>query len=223
MTPKTAAIIVAAGSSRRMGFDKLMAPLGGEPVLWRSIQAFAGPEISQIVVVTSDDRRDALAKNVAALGRRVVFVPGGAERHLSVAEGLRALAPDTEFVAVHDGARPLVSRADLARVIAKAHEVAAASLAHPVVDTVKRADAAGRVTGAVDRTGLWGMETPQVFSLPLLRRAYDAVLAAGKTPTDEVSAVEFIGHDVFLVESTAPNLKITHPQDLALAGRLLTP
>lgn len=216
------AIIVAAGSSRRMGFDKLAAPLAGRPVLECAVRALARcTEIAEIVLVTSPDRWAAAEAWVAAVTDAtrvpVRFAPGGAERHDSVAAGLAALDSATTLVAVHDGARPLVSTDDLRRVIAEARATGAASLARPVVETLKRADATGWVTTSVDRDGLWAMETPQVFEVGLLLQAYAAARARGQTLTDEVSAVQAAGRSVRLVASTSLNLKITHPQDLALA------
>jgi len=222
----TSAIIVAAGSSRRMGFNKLEASLAGRSVLEHAVRALAAcGEFGEIVLVTSSERWEEGPARVRAMaaetGVPVRLVRGGAERHHSVAAGLEALSPSSVLVAVHDGARPLVSAGDLRRVVAEARLSGAASLAHPVVETLKRADAAGRVTTGVDRDHLWAMETPQVFRTALLREAYAAALVRGEKPTDEVSAVQAAGHPVHLVASTSPNLKITHPQDLALAEKLL--
>ncbi len=223
----TTGIIVAAGHSRRMGFDKLEASLAGQPVLWRSLMALTRcADLAEIIVVTDDTRAARLRERlVTEEGRpvagRVRFVPGGAERCDSVAAGLAAVSPQTQLVAVHDGARPLVAPEDIARTIRQARLTGAAALAHRVVETVKRADAAGRVLAAVDRDGLWAMETPQVFALPLLRDACARAQAEGATPTDEVSAVAALGHDVWLVEATSFNPKITHPPDLALAEKYL--
>lgn len=216
------AIIVAAGSSRRMGFDKLGAPLAGRSVLEGTTRALAGSgEFGEIVLVTSPERWAEAQVWVGAVveetGVLVRFAPGGSERHDSVAAGLAAVDPAAGLVAVHDGARPLVSVNDLRRVVAEARGCGAASLAHPVVETLKRADEDGAVSEGVDRDGLWAMETPQVFDIGLLRDAYAAALARGETLTDEVSAVQGAGRSVRLVASTSVNLKITHPQDLALA------
>jgi 2-C-methyl-D-erythritol 4-phosphate cytidylyltransferase len=220
------AVIVAAGSSRRMGFDKLAALLAGRTVLEHSVRALAGcGEFAEVVLVTSNDRLVVVQGWAEEVTRdtevAVRCVRGGVERHDSVAAGLAAIDPAATLVAVHDGARPLVAATDVRRVVAAAREMGAASLAHPVVETLKRADEAGRVTGSVDRTGIWAMETPQVFAVGLLRAAYAAALARGEVLTDEVSAVQAAGREVRLVPSTACNLKITHPSDLALADRLV--
>jgi len=220
------AIIVAAGTSRRMGFDKLAARLAGRSVLEHAVRALAGSGVvGELVVVTDGERWSACrgwAGEVAReTGVRIRQLPGGVERHDSVAAGLAALDPAARLVAVHDGARPLVSGEDIRRVVAAADVTGAATLAHPVVDTLKRADATGRVTASVERDGLWAMETPQVFRSQLLHDAYAAARARGEHLTDEVSAVQGAGHSVQLVASTSMNLKITHAQDLAVAERLL--
>ena len=205
-----------------MGFDKLLADLGGEPVLARSVRALAGCDaIEQIVIVAHASRlseMEAIA-SPAALGKLRAVVAGGAQRHLSVVEGIKTCGQEVDFIAVHDGARPLVAAADLSAVILRARQTGAAALAHPVVETLKRADSRGFVKDSVDRTGLWAMETPQVFRADLLRRACDEALRTGVEPTDEVSAVHALGHAVSLVRSTVLNLKITEPADFELARR----
>jgi 2-C-methyl-D-erythritol 4-phosphate cytidylyltransferase len=223
----TSALIVAAGSSRRMGFDKLAASLAGCSVLERAVRALAGSgEFGEVILVTGRDRWDEVCGWVAVVAAElqvpVRWAPGGAERSDSVASGLAAMSPEAVLVAVHDGARPLVSAEDVRRVVAAARVSGAAALAHPVVETVKRADAAGCVTGSVERDGLWAMETPQVFQTALLRAATAAARARGENPTDEVTVVQAAGCPVQLVASTSPNLKITHAHDLALASSLLS-
>lgn len=136
-----AAIIVAAGSSRRAGFDKLLAPLHGVKVLERSIRAFAScREITEIVVVCPEERFHAINGADLETEIPVTRVDGGAERHESVQNGLAALLYTPEFVAVHDGARPLITVEQISRCIQTAREYGAAASAHPVTDTLKRAD-----------------------------------------------------------------------------------
>jgi 2-C-methyl-D-erythritol 4-phosphate cytidylyltransferase len=147
--------------------------------------------------------------------------PGGAERQDSVRMGLAALDGSTRFVAVHDGARPLVSPDDINATAAAAIEHRAAALARRATETMKRADGNDFCVESVSRENLWCMETPQVFEVSLLREAYQNIASSGMTVTDEVSAVQAFGVKVKFIESRHPNLKITTPADLALAGSLL--
>ncbi len=220
----TSAIIVAAGSSRRMGFNKLLAPLAGVPVLRRTLEAFQGCEaIGEIVLVGGDEVFAAVEewRQGTSLSKVAALVPGGAERHLSVQAGLDALSASAELVAVHDGARPLISRNQIAKCVAQAGECGAVACARPVTETLKRVREDGQITGAMDREGAWIMETPQVFRVSLLRDAYAHVLADGLLVTDEVSAMQHLGHPVWVVANASPNPKITFPSDLTLAERFL--
>lgn len=215
------AIIVAAGSSRRAGFDKLVAPLGEEPVLLHSIRAFVAAGCAAVVVVCPETRWQCVGLDKTTFGIPVVRVDGGAERQDSVNAGLQALPADTRWVAVHDGARPLITPDGIRACLAAAQETGAAACAHPVVDTLKRADHRGfSLPERVSRDGLWGMETPQIFDISLLQRAYRCVAEQQLCVTDEVSAVEAVGVQTRLVQVGA-NIKITHPGDLALAALLL--
>lgn len=214
-----AAVIVASGSSRRMGFDKLAAELNGRPVLRTSIDRFmASPSITRVVVVCPQERFDALLDG--EFPKPLERVDGGTERQDSVIAGLNALDTET-LVAVHDGARPLITVEAIETCIAAATEFGAASLARPISETIKRADARGFSQEGVDRDGLWHTETPQIFRTKLLKEAYELVCANGLAVTDEVSAVEALGVETKLVTSATPNLKITHPADLALAEALV--
>lgn len=219
------AVIVAAGSSRRMGFDKLFADLEGKPVVAHSVAAFeACGAVDEIVVVTREGGAPWFHDLARGEGWRKLrrVVPGGAERHLSVWNGLEASATgEGDFIAVHDGARPLVTPDMIERCLDRARAVGAACCAAPVSDTLKRADASGCVAGGVDRAGMWAMHTPQIFAAAALVRAYRAVLEAGSVVTDEASALEAIGLPVALVDSIDYNLKITYPADLRLAGTIL--
>lgn len=219
---RISAIIVAAGSSRRMGFDKLGADLGGETVLVRSMQAVAScAEVVELRVVTNSEKFAEVRAAAQRLGITSFLeaIPGGSERHLSVAAGLERIGPDCELVAVHDAARPLVTAEAIRRCAEAAASHGGASLAHRIVDTLKRADLSGEVNEAVSRDNLWAMETPQIFRTELLRRAYETVLSRGELVTDEVSALAAIGQKVMLVENTTPNLKITVAGDLDLARK----
>jgi 2-C-methyl-D-erythritol 4-phosphate cytidylyltransferase len=217
----TSAIIVAAGSSRRMGFNKLLAPLAGLPVLERTLHAFAECEaVDEIIIVCGDEISEAMT-DWDALPKVVAVVPGGAERHDSVWAGLLRVAETSQIVAVHDGGRPLITSQQIERCITVARERHAAASARPITETLKRCDETGRIVDSIERTGAWIMETPQVFRRELLVEAYEHVLREKLLVTDEVSAVQALGHDVYVVDNPEPNLKITYPADLALAERLL--
>lgn len=220
----TSAIIVAAGSSRRMGFNKLLAPLGGIPVLRRTLGEFqACAEVDEIIVVTGEDVAEQIRhwRDHGGLSKLVAIVPGGAERHFSVWNGLRKCSPKSEIVAVHDGARPLISPVQISKCIAAAREQRAVACARPMTETIKRVDADGRITESLDRNGVWVMETPQVFAKDLLVSAYEAVIRDGALVTDEVSAVQHVGVAVVVVDNPSPNPKITFPADLVFAENFL--
>lgn len=210
------AIIVAAGSSRRMGFDKLFAPLSGKPVIAHTLKAFerAG-SVTDIIIVARENRHGEFEKVRTPKVREIVA--GGEHRQDSVASGLLHLDAEAKYVAVHDAARPLVMPEMIERVFTKAREEGAASAAEAVSDTLKRADVDLAVKESVDRHQLFAMQTPQIFERTLLERAYRAVFAKNLRITDEVSAVEHLGHKVVLVPSEDPNFKITFERDLKLA------
>lgn len=219
----TSAIIVAAGSSRRMGFNKLLAPLAGEPVLRRTLGVFQVCDaIDEIIVVTSDALRPEINSwRSTGLGKITQIITGGAERHLSVHAGLQALNSACQIVAVHDGARPLISVAQITRCVEAAATKAAVACARPMTETLKRCDTTGRIIDSIDRANAWIMETPQVFQRTLLVQAYDAVLRDALHVTDEVSAVQHLGASVHVVENFELNPKITFPADILLAQRFV--
>jgi 2-C-methyl-D-erythritol 4-phosphate cytidylyltransferase len=219
----TTAIIVAAGSSRRMGFHKLAAELCGKPVLRWTIEAFdACVAVDDLLIVVGEATREMVLEwaEEGCFAKPVQISEGGAERHLSVHEGLKRLPESADIVAVHDGARPLISPEQIARCIAKARECKAVACARPVTETLKRVDARGVICGSVEREGTWIMETPQVFERSLLCRAYECVVREGLLVTDEVSAVQQVGAEVHVLDNPRPNLKITYPSDLGLAAQL---
>jgi 2-C-methyl-D-erythritol 4-phosphate cytidylyltransferase len=214
------AIIVAAGSSRRMGFDKILAPLLGRPLIAHAIQAFeAATSVGEIVVVAAKDRQGDL-RGIGA-SKIKTMVEGGEHRQDSVAAGLLHVSEAARHVAVHDAARPLITPSLIERVFAKAQEAGAAAAAEPVSDTLKRADAELTVRESVDRHHVFAMQTPQIFERELLERAYRAAFATNLHVTDEVSAVQHLGHKVALVPSDDFNFKITYPRDLQLAEWVL--
>ena len=219
------AIIVAAGDSRRMGFDKLFATIVGRPVIAHTIGAFerAG-SVGEIIVIGREDRLDEIKAIVRDENFKKVrsIVPGGKHRQDSVRAGLDHLAAGAKYVAVHDAARPLITPEQIECVLEQCRMHAAASLAEPISDTLKYADSEFFVTGPVDRHQLYAMQTPQVFERPLIEDAYRAVYAENVSVTDEVSAVERLGRKVILVPNKDLNFKITYPRDLNLAEFVLT-
>ena len=219
------AILVAAGSSRRMGFDKLTADLAGKPVAVHSLLAFeACASVERIVLVTREERVaefEQLGEHhcISKLKR---VVAGGAERHLSVWNGIQAAnANPKDYIAVHDAARPLITPAAIEACLDNAKHHGASACAVPVTDTLKRATADGAVTGSVKRDHLWAMQTPQIFQASILDRAYRQILRTEDIVTDEVSAVQKLGISVFLTRLDEPNFKITVPRDLDLARLVL--
>jgi 2-C-methyl-D-erythritol 4-phosphate cytidylyltransferase len=208
-----------------MGFDKLFAPLAGKPVIAHSIAAFERcADIGEIILVTREDRFDEMRDLIAANRFSKVnhIIAGGAERHFSVWNGLQISSDTAGFVAIHDGARPLVTPQNISDGIALAEKEGASCLAAPVPDTLKRADADGYVTESVDRRGLWAMQTPQIFSRDLILKAYRAVIAGNELVTDEVSAVQGLGAKVALFQNQDWNFKITFPRDLELAEQVIS-
>ena len=220
-----AAVIVAAGDSRRMGFDKLFATIAGKSVIAHTIQAFERAEcVCEIIIVARKDRLDQIKSTVRDEKFKKVrsIVPGGKHRQDSVRAGLDHLDAVAKYVAVHDAARPLITPEQIERVFEQCRINAAASLAEPISDTLKYADTEFFVTGSVDRHQLYAMQTPQVFERQLIENAYRAVYAENASVTDEVSAVERLGRKVVLVPNKDSNFKITYPRDLELAEFVLT-
>ena len=215
----TGAIIVAAGSSQRMGgIDKLLAPLGGRPVIAHSIAVFAShPRIETLAIVVSLANEATIRALTAELAPDAHVVLGGARRRDSVANGLDALA-HRDYVLVHDGARPLVTAEMIDAALDGAIQSGASLCAVPVSDTVKRAADDGLVASTVNRERLWLAQTPQAFRADVLRRAH---AAHDIDATDDAALVELIEEPVRLVMGSSENLKITTPSDLALAAAIL--
>jgi 2-C-methyl-D-erythritol 4-phosphate cytidylyltransferase len=224
---KVALLLLAAGRGTRFGgpLAKVYMPLAGQPVLLRSAQRLRqvapDPALAQLIVlVAPDDRAGPLAPllpALSALGARVVG--GGATRQQSMLRGLEAAGP-CDLVLIHDAARPLFSIAAARACIARAATCGAALLATKTTDTLKRVGADGTVLGTIDRRDVWSAQTPQVIQRALLERALAQAAAQGLDATDDVALVEAIGGTVAIVESAARNLKITRPDDLAIAEAL---
>ncbi len=219
------AIIVAAGSSRRMGFDKLFTPLAGKPVLWHSLKAFSEcKEVDEILIVAKEEQMDDVEKLVGAekLTKVKKVIGGGTERHISVWNGLQAVgAEGSAYIGIHDGARPLTTPKLIKACLDLARVHGAACCASQIPDTVKRASIEQMVTDSVERTGLWAMQTPQFFSSGLILQAYASLMAKHEMVTDEVSAVQKMRKKIALLKNEEWNFKITFPHDLELAEHVL--
>jgi len=217
------AIIVAAGSSERMGFDKLFALVSGKPIIAHTIAAFERTScVEEIILVGRADGLGELQKIIGQPTKVKQIVAGGAERSDSVRAGLDHLNLKSDFVAVHDAARPMITPEKITRVFDVCRATGgAAALAEPINDTLKRADLDLAVKESVDRNGVYAMQTPQVFARKLLEEAYRLVVKKNVSVTDEVSAVELLGCKVVLVPNHDFNFKITYPRDLPLAEFVL--
>lgn len=217
---KICAVIVAAGNSTRMqsgGASKLLMTIAGEPVLRHTLRAFDRTFcIDEIIVVTRACDFDAVREAAEGIQKPVRIAEGGAARQNSVANGV-ALCSDADYIAVHDGARPMITPELIEQVCADAQRYGAATLAVPVKDTIKVASADECVESTPDRAMLRAIQTPQVFHLPLYRRALEAAAAAGKQYTDDCQLIENVGGSVYLTMGDYRNIKITTPEDLLVA------
>lgn len=223
--PKScSAVVVAAGSARRMeGIDKILTKLGELPVLVHTLYAFQDCEcFDEVVVVTREDlvvEVSRLCKEYD-LNKVTKVVVGGEERTHSVRNGLREVRPEAELIAIHDGARPLVTQRILEKTVLRASLDGAAAPAVPVTDTIKQASD-GKITGTVDRSSLFAVQTPQVFQSGLIKAAVEKAIADGEVLTDDCACVERLGMKVTLTEGSRENIKITTPFDLLLGTAIL--
>jgi len=226
--PRTAAILLAAGSGKRMQgavTDKILAPLAGRPVFAHSAAAFMESAVADLYVVVYRDRRQML-ELAACAPTPSLLVRGGRERQDSVRQALAALPGDIAYVFIHDCARPLIRPEQLVALHKIVREENAVVLAHRVSDTIKlhrgeTAKGSGTNLRTLDRARLWAMETPQVFERGLIAQAYARVAARRQRITDDAAAVELLGHPVALLENPHPNPKLTTPADLAYLEFLL--
>ena len=222
--PVVSAIVVAAGSGQRMGKDKQFLPLLGIPVLARTLLAFQSCDsVRDIVIVAKEEAIPDVERliDTYAITKAVSVVAGGKERQDSVANGISALSDDTVYVAIHDGARPLITPEEISNVISVAGETGAAALAVPVKDTIKRVDNNRKIIETPIRSTLMAMQTPQVFNLQLYKKAMAIANSFGASVTDDCQIVEMSGHSVYTVEGSYRNIKLTTPEDVLFAELLL--
>ena len=216
------AVIVAAGNASRMGgIDKVMAPLSGEPMIARTVRAFENCDaIREIVVVTREDLVIPIRDLCHGYAKVRAVIVGGENRQESVVRGLGALSEKAKLVAVHDGARPLITEQVIDRTVRAADAYSAAAPAIPVKDTIKKVTG-GIVAETPDRNQLKAVQTPQVFDLELLKGALTKTQQDAVQITDDCSAVEHLGMSVRMVEGDERNIKVTTPLDLKIAQMLL--
>jgi 2-C-methyl-D-erythritol 4-phosphate cytidylyltransferase len=221
----TAAIIVAAGKGTRMGNpDKLFTEVAGRPVVGHTWARFDACEaVAEIVLVVRQEQETFFRKLASQIKARKPFklALGGKERQDSVWNGLEALSPDVELVAIQDGARPCASDNLIKATFSAAREHGAAVAAQRVTDTVKESADGERITRHLDRSRLWAVQTPQTFRVDVIRRALAAVREKKIVVTDDTAACELIGQPVKLVESAEPNPKLTFAEDILVIERLL--
>lgn len=219
-------VVVAAGRGTRMGTSesKQFLQLRGKPILVYTLELFQRmPLVEAVVLVTGADeiaRCEAYVRDYS-LTKVSAVVAGGSERQHSVRIGLDKLPAGIEVAAVHDGVRPFVTEAEAERCLHKGYEAGGAVLAVPVKDTIKVVGSSGRIESTPDRKSLWAVQTPQAFRLDLLREAHLQAERDGFVGTDDAMLLERLGHEVHVVEGAYTNIKITTPDDLMWAERLL--
>ena len=224
MSEPLSAVVVAAGRSQRMGFDKLLSPLIGRPLLLHTLERLLKTELpAEIILVVRPGSEEEMQAVIAPLNfnGQIRLVPGGAQRQDSVQAGLHAVSDSSDFVMVHDAARPFVTRELVDVVLAAAKLSDAAVCGAPCSDSLKEVAEDGLVQRTIDRSRLWTVQTPQIFRTSLLREAYATALASGETFTDDTAVVEKMGHPVRIVLYNGINLKVTTPADWSLAEALL--
>ncbi len=216
------ALILAGGSGSRMGADcnKVLLELHGEPVIVRSVRAFAGL-VDGVILVSREEDIPAMREAMEAAQLPVCIVPGGSTRQDSVWNGLCALPAECTHVLIHDGARCMVDEGTIRRCMASVKAWSTGVAAIPAIDTIKQVDADEIVTATPDRTNLRAVQTPQGFSVELIRKAHLAAQAENFLGTDDASLVERLGPPVRLTLGDRRNIKLTTPEDMQMAEAFL--
>lgn len=219
-------ILLAGGKGKRMGasMPKQYLPLLGQPIALYSLYTFSQMiEVKEIVVVCDPSYKDIFEDTKDKIHVDLLFSEPGKERQDSVYSGLQAIDSDAELVCIHDSARPLVLSQDIEKVLKDGWLHGAAVLGVPVKATIKEANNESFVVKTLDRKTLWEMQTPQVIKPALLKEGFDLVKRRGLEVTDDVSIVEHLGHPVYITEGSYTNIKITTPDDLLVAEKVLNP
>jgi len=230
---KTTAIVLAGGRGKRMNsaVPKQFLMIKDKPVLYYSLKAFEDSFIDSVILVTSEDDMEYCKKEIVdkyGFTKVVKIVAGGKERYHSVLNGIKA-ASDCDYIFIHDGARPFVTQDMLARLLECVEESKACVAGMPVKDTIKIANEEGYIDTTPKRELVWMIQTPQVFDFALIKKAYlilekdeYSLLQKGISITDDAMVVEMLlGEKVKLVEGSYQNIKITTPEDLAIAEGFL--
>ena len=226
---KTAAVVLAAGKGKRMNSDipKQYMMLREKPVIYYALKAFEDSFIDEIILVTEQGeeaycREEIVERYHFTKVRKIV--PGGAERYFSVANGLEAVSEDCAYIFIHDGARPFITEDIIERVYKDTEKWDACVVGMPVKDTIKQTDENGVILDTPDRSRIWQAQTPQVFSVPLIVEAFQRQLSQDcRRVTDDSMIVENqMGVKVHMTEGGYTNIKITTPEDLAVAEAILT-
>lgn len=223
-SPHFSAVIVAAGNSQRMGNDKLMAELGGKPVLARTLMAFQKSEyVDEIIVVTRVDRIEEIADLCKKynIDKASKVICGGATRTESALAGVSEVQAKARLIGIHDGARPLVSQAVIERTAVAARDYLSAVPAIRSTDTLKKIDENGVVVDAVDRECTVRIQTPQIFAADYIKGALTNAMNKGVALTDDCSAMEAMGVKTHVVEGDENNIKLTTPRDMIFAEAIL--
>lgn len=220
-------IIAAAGNSTRYGTgkSKQFLLLEGVPVLIKSVQAFEQiDEVKEIIITARKQDFDVIESFLRQYNIKKVkcVVEGGATRQDSISAAVKKVSEETEIIAIHDGARPLVSKETIIGVIEKAAEKGAAACAVPVKDTIKIIDSSGKIVTTPDRAALRAVQTPQVFNFSLYKEAIGKAVTESKQYTDDCQLIESMGHPVYLTDGDYENIKITTPDDLLVAEKFLS-
>lgn len=222
--PHCSVVVVAAGSSERMGGDKMLMTLGAKPVIVRTLMAFQkSPVVDDIVVVTKQEKIMAIADMIKLydISKVTQVISGGATRVESSLAGVSAVRRGAKLIAIHDGARPLVSQELIERVVKEANEHISAVPVLPSTDTLKRVDSQGVIVEGVDRASVFRVQTPQVFDADIIKGALTKAVEKRLPITDDCSAVDMMGFSTYTVEGDAGNIKLTLPEDMVLAEAIL--
>lgn len=220
----TSAIIVAAGSSTRMGMNKMLLEIGSKTVFERTVFAFEEcGAIDEIIIVTSEENmaryRTSVRENQYSKVKAIVY--GGSTRQESVRKGLEFCAKHADFVSIHDGARPLIKPETIAETVREAEVYGAASVAIRSRDTIKTVDGEGFAVGTVERENTVLVQTPQTFRKEIIVQAHQKAAEDGFVGTDDCALIEHLGHRTKMVYIPYFNLKLTVPDDITLAKSIL--